>query len=133
MKSNVILVAIVHKNYKTILLIKRAREPYIGKWALPGGFGALIKEKNISKAIKKEIYDDMGVDYDSEIYNMIFIEGKQPEIEIVFQGRIKGKPFVKSKKTIADIKWFKLVDALKLPLAFQDRKILKNFKRDFCN
>ena len=124
-----VLVAIIHENDK-VLMIKRAREPHKNKWALPGGFGALKTEKNLIKAVKKEIYGDMGVDYSPKIYYVLQTE-KPPQTLVIFHGKIKGKPFVKSSETISEIKWFYLDKVLKTPLVFYDKNILKNFKKDF--
>lgn len=124
-----ILVAIIQKDGK-ILMVKRAREPHTGKWSLPGGFGALKKEKNLINAVKKEIYDDMGVDYSPKIYYVLQAE-KPPQAFVIFHGTIKGKPFVKSTETMSEIKWFSLNEVLKMPLFFHDKEILKKFKKDF--
>jgi ADP-ribose pyrophosphatase YjhB (NUDIX family) len=131
MEYRVIISAIIHENFKKILLIKRKREPFVNKWSLMGGAGALKKEKDPNKAIILEVYQDLGVKFNGEFYTFLYNEQLEPTIELFFQGTIEGKPFINSKDTISEIKWFDINEALKLELAFRNNEILGKFKKDF--
>lgn len=126
--KNAIIIAIIHKDYKKVLLTKRAREPFKGYWSLAGGFGALGKEPNPEKAIKIEIKDDMDVEFSGKLFTTI---GKQKEKRLYFCGTIKGRPKIKSKETVSEIRWFNIDDAIKMPPGFEDKKILEKFRKDF--
>jgi hypothetical protein len=136
MKHNLVLVALIHRNnYKELLLVKRKREPEINKWSLPGGVGALEKEKDPFKAIKIEIHSDFLVDYDcNNFYNLKSIEEKEPTLYLYFEGKTKGEPKLrKDSKTDKEIKWFKVDDIIKMKIGFEnrDKPVIKKFKKDY--
>lgn len=112
-------------------MVKRAREPSLNKWSLPGGLGALEEEKDPNKAIVLEIYQDLGVKFNCNFYTFSFKEQPGLIIKLIFEGSIKGKPYIKSRETISDIKWFTIDEALNLDLGFEDVKVIKKFKEDF--
>ena len=133
MKYGIVLVVLIHrKNFKEILLVKRAREPEIGKWSLAGGFGALETEVNPLKAVRKEIYDDLGVEFNSSLYKLKFWERPGPTLYLYFHGGISGHPKPISK-TISAAEWFPVEKVLNMKLAFEekDKPVIKQFKKDF--
>lgn len=138
MKYRLIIVAIIHKNFKKVLLVKRARQPFKGYWSLSGGLGALEKQEDPTKAIYLEVEQDFGVKFHGQPYTFCYRGDKpQPTIALFFQGEIKGKPLIKGydpktrEETISEIKWFDIKEASKLKLAWGDEVILKKFNKDF--
>jgi len=73
----------------------------------------------------------LGVKFNAKFYTASFEKQPEPTIKLFFQGNIKGKPFINSRETISEIKWFDIDEALKLDLAFNDKEILKQFKKRF--
>ena len=123
-----VLTAIIHNaDYKKILLVKRAREPFIEKWSLPGGVGAFEKEKDPEKAIGIEVFDDLGVKFNNKFYTLSYEKQPEPTIKLFFTGTLEGEPFNNSKETTSEIKWFGLDEILKIDLAFNDKDVLKKF------
>jgi len=113
-------------------LIKRKREPGMGKWSLPGGVGALEKENNPMKAVAQEVQGDFGVDYiNCDLFTMQYSDQTEPTLRLYFYGKIKGDPQIKSVKTIQELKWFTIDEALDTELAFEetDKEVIHNFKK----
>ncbi len=52
----------VRDNKLQILLVKRARYPSMGKWALPGGFINFKKDKNLGDAARRKLKEKTGID-----------------------------------------------------------------------
>jgi len=60
-----------------ILLIKRAHEPFKGKWALPGGF--VDENETVEQAAKRELWEETGVDNVEVTQFRVFSEpGRDP-------------------------------------------------------
>ncbi len=131
MNYKLVIVAIIHKNYNKVLLVKRARAPFLGKWSLTGGLGAFEQEKDPRKSIEIEIFQDLGVKFKNKFYTFSFEEQPESTIKLFFEGTIEEEPHNNSKETISEIKWFDIDEALKLDLAFNDKEVLKKFKEDF--
>lgn len=49
-----------HSDVTEILLVKRGGHPYIGKWALPGGFAN--KNEPIEKTASRELKEETGIE-----------------------------------------------------------------------
>ena len=130
MNFKIILVAIIKNDKGEILLVKRAREPFKGKWSLTGGEGAFEKEKDPWKAINIEVRDDFGADFEGEFYDISYEEQSEPTMKLFFIGKLKGEPFINSGETISEIKWVSLDEALKIDLAFKDIRVLKKLMKE---
>ncbi len=52
--------AIIVNDKGEILLTKRAREPFKGYWALPGGIGESVKEIPPETGVIEEVHCDLG-------------------------------------------------------------------------
>jgi len=133
-------------NNKTrILLIKRGKEPFKGKWALPGGFIGIDEE--LQDAVSRELFEETGLENIKLQQLHTFGKcGRDPrgrQITIVFWGvAAKGFKKIKAGDDASSAKWF---DLEKLPqdLAFDHEEVIdfaekklklhcrKNFNRDF--
>ena len=108
-----------------VLLIKRLREPFAGKWALPGGF--VDQGETLATAARRELKEETGVDItDIEQLYTAGAPGRDPRgwtVSVAFLARVDAK---KVKATAADdaadVGWFPL-DALP-ELAFYHAMIL---------
>lgn len=117
----------VFGNDLKILLIKRKKEPFRGKYALPGGF---VEEKeNFADAAERELYEETGVkDVFLKQLNAFGNVGRDPRarvisipfLAIISSENRKLKPF--PEHDAADAGWFSIY---KLPeLAFDHKDII---------
>ena len=110
-----------------LLLIKRKNEPYMGKWAIPGGFVDLDEE--LEDAAARELAEETGLTgVPLEQMRAFGTVGRDPRgrmITITFMGfTSEENPEVKGGDDAAEAKWF---DIENLPdnLAFDHDKVIK--------
>ncbi len=110
-----------------ILLIQRKCEPYMGHWALPGGF---LEEKDHSamECVKRELVEETHVK-DVELkefgtFSDKFRDPRERVITIAFRGLVEKDAIeVRAASDAKTVEWFKLGD---LPrLAFDHEKIIQ--------
>lgn len=108
-----------------LLLIKRAKEPFKGKWALPGGFVDIDEE--LQDAIERELAEETSlVDVPLQQMHTFGKCGRDPrgrQITIAFMGiATKAKQRIKAGDDAAKAQWF---DIEKLPkeLAFDHNEV----------
>ena len=51
---------------RSLLMVKRGGHPFIGKWALPGGF--LEPDETAEQAVRRELAEETGVNADAIIF-----------------------------------------------------------------
>ncbi len=110
-----------------LLLVNRKKEPFKGKWALPGGFVDIDEE--LDDAVARELVEETGlVNVPLEQMHTFGDVGRDPrgrQITIVFMGiAAEGQNKLKAGDDAAKVRWF---DIEKLPknLAFDHNKVVK--------
>ncbi len=123
--------AIVLKN-KSILLIRRRKEPYKGFYALPGGF--IECGESCEEAIKREVYEEVGINI--KILDLLGVYSN-PErdprghvISICYVTMYESGELKESEEA-ENIKFFNIEEALNQKLAFDHKKILEDFVRKY--
>jgi len=109
-----------------VLLIRRAKEPFAGRWALPGGF--VNKDEPLGEAARRELREETGLRVTKLRQVGAFGDpGRDPRgwtVSVAYLAEVSG---TKHKAEAADdakaVNWFP-VDALPR-LAFDHGKILK--------
>ncbi|MHC4194053.1 MAG: NUDIX domain-containing protein [Planctomycetota bacterium] len=123
------------KNKVKLLLIKRKKEPFKGRWALPGGFVGIDEE--LEEAVARELVEEAGLaDVELEQMHTFGTVGRDPrgrQITVVFMGIAqKGRTRIRAGDDAAEARWF---DIEKLPedLGFDHDEVaefaLKKLKR----
>ncbi len=92
-----------------VLMIKRGDHPYIGKWALPGGF--ISMDENLEDAAKRELKEETNIDgiYMEQLYTWGDVE-RDPRTRIIsvsYMSLVNSeKLHVKASDDADDAKWF---------------------------
>jgi len=111
-----------------VLLIRRKHDPFMGKWALPGGF-VEIDEDLMDGAIR-ELKEETGLaQIDLKQFGTYGKPGRDPRgrtISVVYYGFVQeGESSVTAGDDAAEACWF---DIKKLPpLAFDHGEIIHDF------
>lgn len=118
------------KDWK-VLLIERGNWPYKGSWALPGGF--IDETETAAQAAARELMEETHWELDPielEPQEAASEPNRDPRgrcISLPYLHWLKwdGKPpAVKPGDDAAKAQWFKLKDAMQLPLAFDHKDTL---------
>jgi 8-oxo-dGTP diphosphatase len=108
-----------------LLLIQRGNQPFIGKWALPGGF--VDMDEDLPQAALRELREETGIE-DVDIvqfrtYGGIKSDPRDRTISVVFTAVIDEAVFAHGMDDAADARWFELDN---LPdLAFDHQLIIE--------
>jgi 8-oxo-dGTP diphosphatase len=113
------------KSKARLLLVNRKREPFKGKWALPGGFVEIDEE--LEDAVARELAEETGlVNVPLEQMRTFGNVGRDPrgrQITIAFMGiATEGLNKIKAGDDAAKVRWF---DIEKLPedMAFDHSEV----------
>ncbi len=129
MKKLTTTCAIITNNKDEILLVKRGREPYKGKWSLISGIGESRKGLLPEEAILGEVRGDIGAKFlNSERVLSMGIGGDQLTDEvIIFRGNIEESEIKLKPIYSEEYKWIPLDKALLEDLAFEHNDILEEY------
>jgi len=108
-----------------IVLIERSNPPY--GWAIPGGF--LDYNESLEDCAIREAKEETSLDvYDLKQLHTYSKPGRDPRfhtVTTVFTAQGKGVP--RADSDAANLKVFKLEDALKLDLAFDHQQVISDY------
>jgi len=92
----------------SILLIRRGAHPYLGHWALPGGF--MNPDETVGEAAKRELEEETGILVDNLEQLYTFSKpGRDPRtwvITVAHMARIDHKISVRAGDDAGDAQWF---------------------------
>ena len=111
-----------------VLLIKRKREPFKGRWALPGGFVNYNErvEDAVVREVKEETNLETEIDYLFGVYSDPDRDPRGHTVSIVYVLKRRGGT-LRGGDDAEDARFFPLDE---LPeLAFDHGKILSDFRR----
>jgi O-acetyl-ADP-ribose deacetylase (regulator of RNase III)/ADP-ribose pyrophosphatase YjhB (NUDIX family) len=108
-----------------IVLIERSNPPY--GWTIPGGF--LNYNESLEDCAVREAKEETSLDiYNLKQFHTYSKPGRDPRfhtVTTVFTAKAKGTP--RADSDAADLKVFKIEEALKLNLAFDHRRVLEDY------
>ncbi len=109
---------------KEIVLIRRGREPFMGMWALPGGF--VESGEKVEEAVLREVLEETGLD--CEIIDLASVASRPDRdprghtVSIVYSLKPKDPKELKSGDDASEVGWYSIKT---LPsLAFDHEEII---------
>lgn len=122
--------AILISSKNTVLLIERGREPFKGKWALPGGF--IDMDEPLETACRRELEEETRLKVAElkqfKAYGAVDRDPRHRTISVVFYAFLENEPQPEAGDDAAKATWF-AIDRLP-ELAFDHRLILEEFKTE---
>lgn len=119
-----------------ILLIKRAKEPYLDYWALPGGHFDIESDESINHAALREMEEETGIKPD-DLYGKTlkfekYFDNKKRDtrgrsVTFVFNGEVdmRKNPQIVAADDAKDVRWVNRWDLASMDLAFDHGHILR--------
>ena len=121
--------AVVLRPDGSIVLVRRAREPFKGLWALPGGF--VKYGERVEEAVKREVLEETGLEVRVEglvgVYSEPDRDPRGHVISIAFLAREVGGS-LRAASDAADVGAFKVLPAR---LAFDHARIARDAVEKF--
>ncbi len=110
-----------------VLLINRGKEPFKGKWALPGGFIDIDEE--LEDAVVRELAEETGLaGVQLEQMHTFGTVGRDPrgrQISVAFMGiATKGQDTIKAGDDAAKAQWFDIEEVPK-DMAFDHNEVVR--------
>jgi 8-oxo-dGTP diphosphatase len=109
-----------------VLLIKRARYPFKGQWAFPGGF--VDENESLEDAAARELSEETGLtEIQLEQVGAFGDPGRDPRghtVSVVFAGVLKNRALANAADDASDAAWHSALQPPKL--AFDHGKILSS-------
>lgn len=111
-----------------ILLIKRKGNPFVGYWALPGGF--VERGEILSKAASREVLEETGIQVSIEKMTGIYDDPKRNPmghaVTAAFLCKTKGGKLKPQEEEVSEARFFPIPEIRKLKIAFDHRKIIRD-------
>ena len=122
--------AILVSPNKSVLLIERGREPYKGKWALPGGF--IDMDEELETACQRELEEETGLRVGElkqfKAFGAVNRDPRHRTISVIFYAFTDEELIPRAGDDASNAQWFPIEQ---LPeLAFDHQQILDEFKAD---
>ena len=119
--------AILISKQNSVLLIERGRDPFKGKWALPGGF--IDMDESLETACRRELEEETGLRVGEltqfKAYGAVDRDPRGRTISVVFYSLPDEELVPKAGDDAAKAQWFP-IDQLP-ELAFDHQQILEEF------
>src|SRR5215204_7405534 len=113
-----------------VLLIRRGLEPFLGKWALPGGFVRV--GESLEDAVRRELQEETGIAqvFLEQLYTFGAVDRDPRErvVSVAYYAlvNLSDHPPARAATDVRDARWFPVqkVTAKAPPLAFDHADIL---------
>lgn len=122
--------AILVSPERKVLLIERGREPYLGKWALPGGF--IDMDEELEVACRRELEEETGIRIGEmkqfRAFGGVHRDPRHRTISVLFYAFTDDELIARAGDDASNANWFPINN---LPeLAFDHLQILEEFRNE---
>lgn len=110
---------------KKVLMVRRAREPLLGQWCLPGGF--LEYDETPDFGIKREVKEELRIDVTVGKLIGVYRIDNDPRgihLDIIYAGRSIGEP--RPNEELSDFRYFSL-NELPAQIAYKHREAITEY------
>ncbi len=113
---------------KYILLIERGNAPFMGMWALPGGF--VNMDETLEESCMRELFEEAGIKVEAmqqfRAFDTIDRDPRHRTISVVYYTFLDNLPKVKGGDDATKAQWFSMDE---LPqLAFDHNEVIQLFR-----
>ncbi|BCE00190.1 NrtR DNA-binding winged helix domain-containing protein [Marinicellulosiphila megalodicopiae] len=112
-----------------ILMVKRANDPYKGRWGLPGGFVDTQLDDSIEMTALRKLKEktNISVPYleQLEVFSGLNRDPRGFSVTAVFYALTSHQSVSSYLETIADVQWIDIQELNSLPVAFDHKLIIK--------
>ena len=111
-----------------VLLVQRSEEPYVGQWALPGGF--VNMNEGIKSNVMRKLNDKVGVCGDfylEQLYTWGDDVKRDPRgwvVSVAYLGLVNDSTYINNGGAEKQL-WVDIDDAVDMDLAFDHKQIIK--------
>lgn len=121
-----------YPEYPLVLLIKREKEPFAGKWALPGGFADM--DETLEEACRRELQEETGLVLPAmsqfRVYDALDRDPRHRTVSVAFYAFTEGIPEVRGGDDAAEARWFST--SLLPAMAFDHDRIASDFLQEIA-
>ena len=122
----------VAENKLKVLLVKRANDPFIDSWGLPGGFVDVELDQTTDKTALRKLKEKTSVTpkYLEQLQSFSGLE-RDPRgfsVTLVYFALVAAQEVSTHIETVNDVRWIELDKLDSLPIAFDHRAIIKQAK-----
>ena len=112
-----------------VLLVERGDHPQKGRWALPGGFIDIRKDKSLEATAIRKLQEKTGViaPYVEQVCT-VGAPDRDPRgwsLTVLYMALIGHAPTLSHVEQVKDARWWPWAEARKLNLAFDHRQLLE--------
>ncbi len=123
---------LITKGENDVLMVRRAKEPLLGYWCLPGGF--LEYEETPESGIKREVKEELGLNVEVGRIIGVYRIDNDPRgihLDMIFIGKIQGEP--QANEELMEWRYFNQ-NELPSQIAYKHREAISDYyfqlKRD---
>lgn len=123
-----VLFTVVDEQLK-VLMVKRASEPFVGRWALPGGFVDIENDDNTDMTAKRKLKEKTSVSpqylEQLQVVSGLNRDPRGFSATLVYYALIAEQEVTSHIDTVDDVQWVAIDDLESLAVAFDHKQLIE--------